>query len=202
MMKDVTYILFANHDAFTFPMDDYFKPQVLSQEEKKTYTWQELWDALNQEGTPFTLFSANKEIVKSPDGQQGRDFGFLLAGLAALDYSAQWRMDQDNVYIFAYKNGSAYGKYMMTLSWDEILYQEGLLVKLFPVKNDEFAVFSYKKTNYKLIPTLFQTFTFRFANAGFMAEGEIYTAMVTPKAKNKEDRTMKQIIQAVFEDTI
>lgn len=202
-MKEVPYTLFAGNDAFSFLMDDYFKPKCLSQEEeKKTFTWQELWDALNKEETPFVLFSANRKIMESPEGQPGRDFGLLLAGLANLSYAAQWRADQNKVYLFAYKKGTAYGKYMSELQWDEILHQEGLLAKLFPVQDDEFAVLGYTKLNYQFIPTLFQDFTFHFANAGYMIEGQIYTATVKPKQGIKENRSMQKIIRDTFASTI
>lgn len=61
-------------------------------EGKKGVLWWQIRDTLAAKRPPFCIFENVDRLLKSPAGQKGRDFGIILACLAQLGYSAEWRV--------------------------------------------------------------------------------------------------------------
>ena len=79
-----------------FPCQDYSVAHTLSSskgiEGKKGVLWWQIRDILIAKKAPFCLLENVDRLLKSPAKQRGRDFGIILACLAELGYSAEWRV--------------------------------------------------------------------------------------------------------------
>lgn len=98
-----------------FPCQDYSVARTLSQadgiEGKKGVLWWEIVRFLKLKEPRFCLFENVDRLLKSPARQRGRDFAIILACLAELGYSVEWRVinsaeygcsqRRKRVYIFA-----------------------------------------------------------------------------------------------------
>ena len=173
-----------------FPCQDYSVAHSLSSskgiEGKKGVLWWQIRDILIAKKAPFCLLENVDRLLKSPASQRGRDFGIILACLADLGYSAEWRVvnaaqygaaqRRRRIFIFAYRNDSEYGKRMQTVTAEQLLRADGFMVKAFPI-NDMGEI---TNTNVSTdIVSVSDNFKFAFENAGYMHGGVIYTAKIT-----------------------
>lgn len=193
-----------------FPCQDYSVAHPLSSSEglegKKGVLWWQIRDTLIAKNAPFCLFENVDRLVKSPASQRGRDFGVILACLADLDYSVEWRIinaaeygagqRRRRIFIFAYKNTTKYSKVQKTMTAQEIIGQTGFFAKTFPIEQ-EFKV-TQRKFDYADIPTISDSFVFKFENAGYMSNGVIYTAKVNAIAETPI--TMGQMAQSFVDE--
>ena len=200
-MENNVYKFLWGMDHFTFPCKDYFSPEILvAERQAQNFTWKEVWAALYKDDTPMVLMIADPKVLHHPNKQEGRDFAMLLSGLASLDYSVQWRVIQlankgPSLCIFAYKNNSAYGKYINNIPGETTLLKEGFLAKLFGCPHDKIESISEKELNYKMIPTLFSSFTFHFEDVGLMIQGKIVTSKIAGDSSKLIEGSMKQLIE-------
>lgn len=172
-----------------FPCQDYSVAHSLASskgiEGKKGVLWWQIRDTLIAKKTPFCLLENVDRLLKSPAKQRGRDFGVILACLSELDYSAEWRVvnaaqygaaqRRRRIFIFAYKNNTVYGKKYSKETPENIINNNGFMVKAFPVSESE------KITTTTLNDSIIDVsdnFQFSFENAGYMHKGQIYTAKV------------------------
>lgn len=172
-----------------FPCQDYSVAHSLSSskgiEGKKGVLWWQIRDILIAKKAPFCLLENVDRLLKSPAKQRGRDFGIILACLAELGYSAEWRVvnaaqygaaqRRRRIFIFAYRNDTAYGKKMAKSSAEQIINNDGFMKKAFPIQE------MGKVTNTEIstdIIDVSDNFKFAFENAGYMHDGVIYTAKV------------------------
>lgn len=175
-----------------FPCQDYSVAHTLASskgiEGKKGVLWWQIRDTLIAKKAPFCIFENVDRLLKSPAKQRGRDFGVILACLAELDYSAEWRVvnaalygaaqRRRRIFIFAYRNDTKYGKKMEQISAEQIINTDGLMPKAFPLSA------AGKITNTILekdIVDVSDSFGFAFENAGYMHDYKVYTAKVTEK---------------------
>lgn len=193
-----------------FPCQDYSVAHPLSSSEglegKKGVLWWQIRDTLIAKKAPFCLFENVDRLVKSPASQRGRDFGVILACLADLDYTVEWRIinaaeygagqRRRRIFIFAYKNTTRYKSKQKELSAKEIIGKSGFFAKSFPIEQ-KFKV-TQKDFDYSDIPTVSDTFAFKFENAGYMADGVIYTAKVD--AIIETPITMGQMAQSFVDE--
>ena len=142
-------------------------------------------DTLIAKKAPFCILENVDRLLKSPAKQRGRDFGIILACLAELGYSAEWRVvnaaqygaaqRRRRIFIFAYRNDTEYGKRMADISADTVIKESGLMVKAFPItdagKISETVVASD-------IVDVSDNFAFAFENAGYMHDSRIFTAKI------------------------
>ena len=173
-----------------FPCQDYSVAHSLASskgiEGKKGVLWWQIRDTLIAKKSPFCLLENVDRLLKSPAKQRGRDFGVILACLSELGYSAEWRVvnaaqygaaqRRRRIFIFAYKNDTEYGKKSCKLSAKEIIADNGFMVKAFPIV--ECGEITSTRLNADIVEVS-DTFKFAFENAGYMHNGEIYTAKVT-----------------------
>ena len=172
-----------------FPCQDYSVAHSLSSskgiEGKKGVLWWQIRDILIAKKAPFCLLENVDRLLKSPAKQRGRDFGIILACLAELGYSAEWRVvnaaqygaaqRRRRIFIFAYRNDTAYGKKMAENTAEQIINNDGFMKKAFPIQE------MGKITNTEIstdIIDVSDNFKFAFENAGYMHDGVIYTAKV------------------------
>lgn len=90
-----------DHDVLVggFPCQDYSVARTLNQASgltgKKGVLWWQIHRILSEKGArrPAFLFLENVDrLLKSPASQRGRDFAVMLASLADLGYSVEWRV--------------------------------------------------------------------------------------------------------------
>lgn len=172
-----------------FPCQDYSVAHTLASahgiEGKKGVLWWQIRDTLIAKEAPFCILENVDRLLKSPAKQRGRDFGVILACLAAEDYSAEWRVvnaaqygaaqRRRRTFIFAYRNNTIYGKKMENVSADEVIKSEGLMAKAFPIQNMERMT---ETTISRDIVDVSDNFAFAFENAGYMHNGNIYTVKI------------------------
>lgn len=181
-----------------FPCQDYSVAHTLASahgiEGKKGVLWWQIRDVLIAKKAPFCMLENVDRLLKSPAKQRGRDFGVILACLAAEGYSAEWRVvnaaqygaaqRRRRTFIFAYRNDTAYGHRMENTDVDTLMKKSGLMAQAFPVKDMGTIVQTIVDSD---IVEVSDKFAFSFENAGYMHEGKIYTAKIVEKT---EDATL------------
>ena len=172
-----------------FPCQDYSVAHTLASsqgiEGKKGVLWWQIRDILIAKKAPFCLLENVDRLLKSPAKQRGRDFGIILACLADLGYSAQWRVvnaaqygaaqRRRRIFIFAYRNDTVYGQTMADASAEDIIKSCGLMPQAFPITEAGTVAATPISTD---IVAVSDHFRFAFENAGYMHNGVIYTAKV------------------------
>lgn len=172
-----------------FPCQDYSVAHTLASskgiEGKKGVLWWQIRDTLIAKKPPFCIFENVDRLLKSPAKQRGRDFGIILSCFAELGYSVEWRVVNAALYgaaqrrrrtfIFAYHNSTEYGKRMALLSSENIIKQDGLMAKAFPISDMDKIVSTKISTD---IVEVSDNFSFGFENAGYMTNGEIHTVKI------------------------
>jgi DNA (cytosine-5)-methyltransferase 1 len=138
-----------DHDLLVggFPCQDYSVASTLSRsggiEGKKGVLWWQIYRILNEKGEkrPNYLFFENVDrLLGSPAKQRGRDFAIILASLADLGYTVEWRVinaaeygmpqRRRRTYIVGYRNDSVVSAKVEDLKkW--VLY-DGVMATAFP----------------------------------------------------------------------
>ena len=140
-----------DHDLLVggFPCQDYSVASTLSRsggiEGKKGVLWWQIYRILNEKGEnrPNYIFFENVDrLLGSPAKQRGRDFAIILASLADLGYTVEWRVinaadygmpqRRRRTYIVGYCENSNVSNKVEDLK-DWVLY-DGVLAKAFPFK--------------------------------------------------------------------
>lgn len=140
-----------DHDMLVggFPCQDYSVASTLNRsggiEGKKGVLWWQIYRILNEKGDnrPSYIFFENVDrLLGSPAKQRGRDFAIILASLADLGYTVEWRVinaaeygmpqRRRRTYIVGYRENSNVSRQVQELK-DWVLY-EGVLAKAFPFK--------------------------------------------------------------------
>ena len=140
-----------DHDLLVggFPCQDYSVASTLSRsggiEGKKGVLWWQIYRILDEKGRkrPSYLFFENVDrLLGSPAKQRGRDFAIILASLADLGYTVEWRVinaaeygmpqRRRRTYIVGYREGSPVAAKVRQLA-DWVLY-DGVMAKAFPFR--------------------------------------------------------------------
>ena len=180
-----------------FPCQDYSVAHTLASskgiEGKKGVLWWQIRDVLIAKKAPFCILENVDRLLKSPAKQRGRDFGIILACLAELGYSAEWRVvnaaqygaaqRRRRVFIFAYRNDTAYANRVASVSAEQIISNDGFMKRAFPIEEMGNVTSTEISTD---IVDVSDNFKFAFENAGYMHDGIIYTAkVIETKLKTK-----------------
>lgn len=146
-----------DHDLLVggFPCQDYSVASTLSRssgiEGKKGVLWWQIYRILNEKGEkrPNYLFFENVDrLLGSPAKQRGRDFAIILASLADLGYTVEWRVinaaeygmpqRRRRTYIVGYREGCTVDRMIEGL--DKWMLYDGVLAKAFPFTKEEPSV--------------------------------------------------------------
>lgn len=138
-----------DHDLLVggFPCQDYSVASTLSRsggiEGKKGVLWWQIHRILDEKGEsrPSYVFFENVDrLLGSPAKQRGRDFAIILASLADLGYTVEWRVinaadygmpqRRRRTYIVGYRDGSAVNAKIEDM--DRWVQYDGVLAKAFP----------------------------------------------------------------------
>lgn len=170
-----------------FPCQDYSVAHTLKSsqgiEGKKGVLWWQIRDVLIAKKPPFCLLENVDRLLKSPAKQRGRDFGIILACLAELGYSVEWRVvnaadygaaqRRRRTFILAYRDDTVYAQTVAELSPEEILAEKGVMAKAFPVN----SLGELRQTELELdLVAVSDRFSFGFESAGMMRQGQVFTA--------------------------
>lgn len=175
-----------------FPCQDYSVAHTLASskgiEGKKGVLWWQIRDTLIAKKAPFCILENVDRLLRSPAKQRGRDFGIILACLAELGYSAEWRVvnaaqygaaqRRRRIFIFAYRDDTAYGSRMTNFAAETLIRTEGLMTKAFPII--DMGPVSTTTLSEDILEVS-DSFKFDFENSGYMHGGIIHTAKITEK---------------------
>jgi DNA (cytosine-5)-methyltransferase 1 len=143
-----------DHDLMVggFPCQDYSVAATLSKsggiEGKKGVLWWQIYRILLEKGDKrpkYVFFENVDRLINSPATQRGRDFAIILASLADLGYTVEWRIinaadygmpqRRRRTYFVGYLNDSIIAKKVKKMS-DWTLF-DGVLAKAFPFEQKE-----------------------------------------------------------------
>ena len=177
-----------------FPCQDYSVARSSSKgiEGKKGILWWEIAKILEVKNPPFVLLENVDRLLRSPSSQRGRDFGIMLRTFLDNSYSVEWRVinaaeygfpqKRRRIFIFAYHKNTNYYEKMSKLSSKQIIYNDGLFAKSFPIKN-----LKLNSSNSRISKDIFEdivdvndNFNFHFFNTGLMRNGLINTYKTEP----------------------
>jgi len=189
-----------DHDLLVggFPCQDYSVAASLSRsggiEGKKGVLWWQIYRILNEKGEnrPNYIFFENVDrLLGSPAKQRGRDFAIILASLADLGYTVEWRVinaaeygmpqRRRRTYIVGYREGSHVNEKVEALNnW--VLY-EGVMAKAFPFEQKEKSVSEFDiEGTIKEVSDNFNKGQkdSPFGDAGIMRERHVFSVDTTP----------------------
>lgn len=192
-----------------FPCQDYSVAHTLASahgiEGKKGVLWWQIRDILIAKRAPFCMLENVDRLLKSPAKQRGRDFGVILACLAAEGYSAEWRVvnaaqygaaqRRRRTFIFAYRNDTIYGQRMADAEPETVIQDSGLMAKAFPVKSIGKITQTVLDND---IVSVSDHFAFAFENAGYMHAGDVYSAKIAEE--EEAPITLGEILQRNVEE--
>lgn len=209
-----------DHDLLVggFPCQDYSVARTLSQAQglqgKKGVLWWEIYRILKEKGkkAPSYLFLENVDrLLRSPARARGRDFAIMLASLAELGYTVEWRVinaaeygkpqRRKRTFILGYKKGTPLEKELrgysnQPLAW---MLKHGVAATGFPVLHNVDSEYVYhelgtdavkiSKDFEKLYPN-----GIHFLNTGMMVDGNIYTIKSVSDFKGKR-MVLRDVLQ-------
>lgn len=172
-----------------FPCQDYSVAQTLSNskgiEGKKGVLWWAIEETLTIKRPPFVLLENVDRLLLSPAKQRGRDFGMILRSFYENGYDVEWRVinageyglpqKRRRTYMFAYQKSTNYYKQMQKENDRDIIFEKGIFVKQFPIKDAYEAITKSSIVDYKDLIEVSDLFKCEFYNAGIMMNGGIYT---------------------------
>lgn len=177
-----------------FPCQDYSVAQTLSNskgiEGKKGVLWWAIVDVLKTKRPPFVLLENVDRLLLSPAKQRGRDFGVILRTFMDNGYAVQWRVinageyglpqKRRRIFIFAYHKTTNYYKSLTKTNLHDIIFNEGIFAKQFPIKNEElnYSTADLSKKSYDNLVEISNKFKAQFYNAGIMLNGKVYSSKV------------------------
>ena len=189
-----------DHDLLVggFPCQDYSVAATLSRsggiEGKKGVLWWQIYRILNEKGDarPNYIFFENVDrLLGSPAKQRGRDFAIILASLADLGYTVEWRVinaaeygmpqRRRRTYIVGYRDGSTISNKVESLdNW--VLY-DGVMAQAFHFvpKEKTVSIFDIEGT----IQEVSANFNREgkdspFGDAGIMRERHVFSVDTIP----------------------
>lgn len=190
-----------------FPCQDYSVARSLSggmgiQGKKGVLFW-EIIRATKIIQPTFLLLENVDRLLKSPASQRGRDFAIMLAAFNDLGYSVEWRVinaaeyglaqKRRRVFIFVYKNNSDFANKAQNYSDEEIIYNDGLFARGFPIENQPYKNRFVSDIISEDIVSVSDNFSSSIFNTGVMMHGK-FTSIETLPVSEKPI-PLKDILQ-------
>ncbi len=194
-INNVSTTNIPDHDLLVggFPCQDYSVASTLSHsggiKGKKGVLWWQIHRILQEkrEHKPHYLFFENVDrLLGSPAKQRGRDFAIILASLADLGYTVEWRIinaaeygmpqRRRRTYIVGYQKGSIIEKKIE--DFEEWVLFDGVMAKAFPLQQKEQSEHSFKiKGTIKEVSDNFNIGhkSSPFGDTGIMHNRQVYT---------------------------
>lgn len=189
--------LIPNHNLLVggFPCQDYSVARSKSNEKgiegKKGVLFWEIAATLEAKNTPFFLLENVDRLLKTPASQRGRDFGIMIRTLTDLEYNIEWRVinaadygrgqRRRRVFIFGWKNNLKYNNSLSNNSPKEIITENGLFAKTFPIADfDEEKIKKDNVLKLKDRVVMTEKYEFGFENTGVVIDGQIHTVKTEP----------------------
>lgn len=188
--------MIPNHTLLVggFPCQDYSVAQTLSNskgiEGKKGVLWWAIEEILSIKKPPFVLLENVDRLLLSPAKQRGRDFGMILRSFYDNGYDVEWRVinageyglpqKRRRTYMFAYHKSTNYYKANKKNNDRDMIFEKGLFIKQFPLKDEYDALNESNVSEYKDLVDVSNNFKCEFYNAGIMHDGGIYTVKTKP----------------------
>ena len=188
-----------NHDLLVggFPCQDYSvaRTQAKGMEGKKGVLWWDIRDIIRDRRPKYVLLENVDRLLKSPASQRGRDFGVILRCLYELHYAVEWRVvnaaeygcaqRRRRTFIFACKRSTGHYDYLRLAESKDVLAYHGFFARSFRVKSadlaiQEHSVKEHQGAKFKDLADFSSLFKAPFRNAGYMVNGDVYTADTTP----------------------
>lgn len=189
-----------DHDLLVggFPCQDYSVASTLSRsggiEGKKGVLWWQIYRILNEKGEhrpQYVFFENVDRLLGSPAKQRGRDFAIILASLADLGYTVEWRVinaadygmpqRRRRTYIVGYRTDSIVANKIETLeNW--VLY-DGVMAKAFPFvkKEKTMSEFDIVGTIKEVSDGFYKSGkNSPFGAAGIMSQRHVYSVDIEP----------------------
>ena len=189
-----------DHDLLVggFPCQDYSVAATLSRsggiEGKKGVLWWQIYRILNEKGEnrPQYLFFENVDrLLNSPATQRGRDFAVILASLADLGYTVEWRIinaadygmpqRRRRTYILGYRKNSIVDNKIETMA--EWVKFDGVMAQAFPFKVSERTQSEFNiEGTIQEVSALFNKGQKNspFGNAGIMRDRRVFSVDAIP----------------------
>jgi len=176
-----------------FPCQDYSVASTGARgiQGKKGVLWWEIRSILETKRPRFVLLENVDRLLKSPAAQRGRDFGVMLACFNDCGYCVEWRVinaaeygfaqRRRRIFIFAYRNDTAYAHRQSTHPANEIIGTNGFFARTFPI--EPIGEMTGTEFNSRDLVEISDDFSFSFANAGYMVDGVMSTVAVTPVSR-------------------
>jgi len=198
-----------DHDLLVggFPCQDYSVASTLSRsggiDGKKGVLWWQIHRILSEKKSkPKYLFLENVDrLLISPATQRGRDFAIMLASLADLGYTVEWRIinaadygmpqRRRRIFILAYhKNSDLYTQIKKSKRSEEWILENGIIADAFPVKKDAKEMplqFKIEGTLAEISKNFNKTRSKKslFENSGMMIERNVFTIKTKPDHHGK-----------------
>lgn len=180
-----------------FPCQDYSVARSKSGEQgiqgKKGVLFWEIKRVIENTHPKYVLLENVDRLLKSPSSQRGRDFAVMLATFRDLNYSVEWRVinaaeygmaqRRRRVFIFAYRNGISFDNNQKVFSPDDIVFNEGFFSKPFPVEKEPYKNRISSVELPSDIVEISDEFSYGFHNSGYMREGKVFTAHLSPTSE-------------------
>lgn len=182
-----------------FPCQDYSVARSLSKEKgingKKGVLWWDIADILKTKKPPFVLLENVDRLLLSPSTQRGRDFAIMLRTFAESGYGVEWRVinageygfvqRRRRVFIFAFHKSTEYYKNIKKSNFDDIIFNDGIYAKSFPIQNNPIIEIEYDLSNdkYKDLVEISDNFRGAFYNSGIMINYQTKSIKVSPASE-------------------
>ncbi len=187
-----------------FPCQDYSVARSLNHEQgiegKKGVLWWQINDILKTKKPKFVLLENVDRLLKAPSKQRGQAFGIILRCFCEAGYGVQWRVinaaeyghaqRRRRVFIFAFHKSTQYFKsFKKTTKQEnpnEVICSDMMFSAGFPcIIVGDANVGSLAKDSFKSIADISNKFAFRFENAGYCLNYNIFTTSVEPIYEGK-----------------
>ena len=193
-----------------FPCQDYSVAKTLNQAQglvgKKGVLWWEIHRLLTLKRPPFLFLENVDRLLKSPAIRRGRDFAIMLASLAQLGYSVEWRVVNAADYGFPQKRRRVYiiGRLGAPAPGDpyEMILRDGVLARALPVDQKGLPV-GWTPTLELGVGDLAEiTEAYAapgnvspFHNAGYMRERAVWSLDVAPRFEGHHT-TLREVLES------
>lgn len=189
------------HDLLVggFPCQDYSVATTKAKgiQGKKGVLWWEIDRIVRAKKPPYILLENVDRLLRSPTSQRGRDFGVVLKCLTDAGYHVEWRalnaadygfpQKRRRVFIFAARNGTAWGRFMAKGSrYHSYLQKTGFFARTFPIREDAARLTEGREPDVVLpedIQSVSDGFAFHFLNSGVATRGKIWTYKAHPRGE-------------------